>query len=101
MQVFNMFGTSTNFLYKGDLKYKTTFGAILSLVIIIIMIYTTFYFGLEIFQKNKPTVRFNKEYKQNSTIFLHSYPLIFYISDYRGLSIPNFENIFDIKGVSR
>ena len=81
---------------KGDKRYKTIFGGILSLISMIISFSFICYFLLKLFNKEDATVTFNEE--RDSTINMtnsHLLPLMLRLSD--AYSIPiNHENIYNI-----
>lgn len=52
----DLFGQSVNFTYDGEDQFKTTFGAVLSLIIILILLGFGIYKAVYLFSKFNPNV---------------------------------------------
>lgn len=61
------------------------------------MIYFTFFFGKEIWEKKNPIVRFNKKYNNYTLINLVDMPIIINVFNYSTQPIENFVRTLYIK----
>jgi len=66
-QNFDFFGNLFNFTINKETKFKTTFGAILSLITLILIIVTCFFFGKDFYYRTNPKVLSQKKVSENYT----------------------------------
>jgi hypothetical protein len=66
----DMFGVNYNFLINGTDKFRTTSGALLTILYIIILICLFIGFGVDLYQRRRPKVFFDAEIKEHKIFSL-------------------------------
>jgi hypothetical protein len=75
-QKIDILGDELNLKYKSSNKLKSTFGALISTILIIFAVIAFFYFGSDIYERKNPISKFIQKYKNNSRIYLKNFPLL-------------------------
>lgn len=87
----DMLGPSYKFEVNGSQDFKSIWGFILTVLIIGFCATATMIFGIDIWERKKPTVSFSKISKSSSEIPLWNLPIMISIYDKNGKNRPNFE----------
>jgi hypothetical protein len=91
----DIIGLDIGLRHQNRARYNTVPGGILTIMTAIFIIYCVFYFGEDIYHKQKPISRFNKKLSTSKQIPLQDYPIpIAFISS--GIPILNAERYVDI-----
>jgi hypothetical protein len=96
MKNIDLVGYTPKMYYNQDIKFKTAFGGLMTLVLVILTVLATIGFGLDLFEKKKPVVLTNNEFiepavemDQNTVIGYR----LFYTG---GKKIPDLDRLVDI-----
>jgi len=68
LQSLDIFGYRFNFLYKGEIAYKTSFGGLISLISIFTFFFSFFYFGQDFIYRLNPRIFLKQKLADNSYI---------------------------------
>lgn len=88
--------------HNNSNRHKTLEGALISTSAIVFLSVITFLFGKEIYERNNPIVSISYSNLDYSLINLSEFPLMFYISDFNGNLVSNFEDFYlpEIRSIS-
>jgi hypothetical protein len=91
-------GAKIELQHKKSTTIKTYFGSTVSMGIIVFVIYSIFYFGLDIVRKQEPISRFYKDFVQSSRIYLKDYPIKINLSKGVGVAVSDVGKYISMQG---
>jgi len=87
IKTIDQFGASIVLNYKQKRSLKTHFGGIMTLLLSGLGLFFVYYFGKDIFTKEKPIITFSKVRRDNSEVFLKDFPIFFIIGQPNGQTL--------------
>jgi hypothetical protein len=96
----DLVGAKIELQHKKSTTVKTYFGSTASVGIIVFVIYSIFYFGLDIIKKEEPISRFSKAFVEQSRIYVKDYPIKIVFSNETGGSISDIDKYMSLQGIN-
>ena len=94
----DLFGHTPSFVVNQELKYKTIFGGILSIIILILGLILLIFFSIDLFARNSPSINLSTNLEPNPTklYYFDNFEFIIGVND-ENLEMVYDESIFNIK----
>ena len=82
----DLFGHTPSFVVNQELKYKTIFGGILSIIILILGLILLIFFSIDLFARNSPSINLSTNLEPNPT-------KLYYFDNFEFIIGVNYENL--------
>jgi hypothetical protein len=97
LKCFDIFGAKFDFFIGGSTKYTSQFGALLSLLTILLILAATSYFLNKFFRREESTTTFNTVFQNNLNLDFDKIPIMMRISNTDFQIHPQWQKIWNMK----